>query len=108
MRAYFCGVPNRCCQGSDCILSSHLRKGQPKVHYTSEAAFKCHANWLVKELGYERRGNREFAMPNGGPIVVLTKKSRFGGELRGGKRAAGKRSNRLMPARFPGGLIASY
>jgi len=109
MRAYLCGVPIGHCQGSDAILSSHLRKEQPKVHYSTESAFKCHAKWLVNVLGYEQRGSREFAEPNGGYIVVLTKKSRFGGVLRAGKRVTGTKSKRFVPAgKFTGGLIASY
>ena len=108
MRAYFCGVPTHHCTGSDAVLSSHLRKEQPKIHHSTESAFKCHAKWLLSQ-GYERRGSREFAEPNGGYIVVLTKKSRFGGVLRAGKRVTGTKSKRFVPAgKFTGGLIASY
>lgn len=110
MRAYICGTPKQHCLGNECVLSSHMRKSpQPKVHATSEEAFKCHARYLVNVMGYERRGNREFSPPDGSEIVILTKKCRFGGELRGGKRSEkSSKGSRLMPRQFVGGMLSSY
>jgi len=109
MKFSICGVPVQHCSGSEAILSSHMRKmPQPKIHSSSESAFNCHARYLVDVLGYERRGSREFSPPDGGPIRVLTKKSRFGGGLRRGKSPDKKKGGRLMPEKFTGGLIASY
>jgi hypothetical protein len=82
-RAYMCGVPRDKCCGS----LSQGTQGMGKainVHSSPVEAFNCYANYLISQ-GYERIGSREFRPPNGGPIQVLTKKSRFGGMLRSGK-----------------------
>jgi len=78
-----------------------------KAHNSAPEAFKCHARYLIKVLGYEQVGSREFRPPDGGPILVLTKKCRFGGVLRKGK-GSGEGGNRVMPRRRLGGFIASY
>jgi hypothetical protein len=109
MKGYTCGVPKGHCSGGEPVLSHHLRKPPLKVHNSSVEAFRCHARWLVNVEGYERVGNREFVDPNDGRILVLTKKSRFGGVLRQGKRVeTSKKSKRLMPRQWTGGMIASY
>src|SRR5262245_26012836 len=91
-----CGVPPHECCGTSGGLSPGLSFGL-KSHATPEQAFECHRAWLLRQ-GYRQVGGREFESPHGG-VVVLTKKSRFGAPLRGGKE------NRSMPARFTGGTI---
>ena len=108
MQAFTCGVHEQHCTGGECVLSHHLRKQVVKVHNSPDAAFNCHARYLMNVLGYTRRGPREFAPPDGGPIRVLTKKSRFGGRLRGGKKPQGTKGRRVMPEFFTGGVVASY
>ena len=84
MRRYACGVPTSICQGAMTIVPRSL-KGM-KTHGSRMEAFRCRVAWLLAQ-GYTRIGGREFRPPGGiGPVMVLTKKSRFGGELRGGKR----------------------
>lgn len=94
---YFCGVPTDKCIGSLSQLSNGIRRN-PKTHSSPEQAFKCYAKYLLTQ-GYIQVGPREFASPNDGPILVLTKKSRFGARLRGGKGA------RYMPEKMLGGTI---
>ena len=53
----------------------------------------------MKIEGCKQIGPREFARPNDGPIVLLTKKIRFGARLRGGK------GDRFMSEKTPGGHI---
>jgi hypothetical protein len=88
-----------------------------RAHTSPEGAFNCHARHLVNDKGYEQIGPREFREPNGGPIRVLTKKSRFGGVLRGGKRGetggGGSTANRYNAKapygrRTKAGVISSY
>lgn len=52
----------------------------------------------LKAQGYIPVGAREFLTPGGGPVLVLSKKSKFGGRLRNGKLG-----ERLMPKR--GGIV---
>lgn len=76
----------------------HFRVDLPKglVYSGSKTeAFKCHVRWL-KAQGYTQIGSREFRPPDGGPVLVLPKKSKFGGLLRQGKSVDGK-SKRYMP-----------
>ncbi len=88
-RAYTCGVPTEYCSGNSTHLNAMLSGSKPKAHNQPEAAFDCHAKYLMDVEGYTRLSSREFVPKDGGPIRVLTKKSRFGGELRGGKRGEG-------------------
>jgi hypothetical protein len=105
-RMFTCGVPGEHCSGATVQTSAGIRGDVVYAHNTHEEAFKCRARYLVRVWGYQRVGQREFRPPDGGPILVLTKKSRFGGELRKGK--AVKDSGRVLPRMAPGGLVALY
>lgn len=95
---YSCGVLSEFCTGGLTQVSSGLKKSG-KTHSSPQEAFKCYARWLIRQ-GYKQVGPREFC--NGdGPILVLTKKSRFGSRLRGGK------GDRQIPSVTPGGHIIS-
>ena len=113
MNKYTCGVPKEYCNGSVApMFSSGIRKNLYKAHSSPQEAFNCHARYLVKVLGYERVGSREFVKGDE-PVRVLTKKSKFGGRLRGGKSGQGAtahRATRHMPddGAGTGGFIASY
>ena len=98
-----CGTPSEECTGAKAIMNNGWR-GALKAHSSSEDAFKCHANHLVK-LGFVQHGPREFINPEGGAIRVLTKKSHFGSPLRGGKEDKGKGGKRLVPKRKASGAI---
>lgn len=98
IRGYLCGVPDIYCRGSR--LTSDVQVQHTKVHGSRVEAFNCMARYLINQLGYSRIGPREF-FKEGEPVRVLTKKSRYGGELRKGKEV------RLMPKQFTGGLISS-
>jgi hypothetical protein len=91
-----CGVPVHECRGDAGGLSPGL--SGLKSHATAEEAFECYRAWLLRQ-GYRQIGSREFVPPGIGGIVVLTRKSRFGALLRGGKEG------RHMPALFAGGAI---
>ena len=57
-------------------------------------------------LGYKAVGSRAFSPPDGGPIVILTKKTRFGGRLRRGKsEGVGKGASRYIPVYRPSGVM---
>lgn len=45
-----------------------------KFHDSQEQALRCEQRYMVK-LGYTRVAPRDFAPPDGGPIVVLSKRS---------------------------------
>lgn len=79
-----------------------------KCHTTSEEAFNCHSYYLTHVQGYKRVGSREFSKP-GEARLILTKRSRFGGILRGGKPPSegGTRvaTNRATPKIRMGGVI---
>jgi len=112
VRMHTCGVPAIYCNGSPVTTSFGIR-GVTKAHNSTKEAFKCRARYLVKVLGYTKvgptgpLGAREFCPPDGGPILVLTKKCRFGGELRRGKGSE-QGASRVMPRRGLGGMISSY
>ena len=95
---YLCGVPDGNCVGSNCQASSGLKKSH-KMHGSPQEAHKCYAKYLISQ-GYKQVGPREFCKGDG-PIVFLTKKSRFGSRCRPGK------GSRYMPERFVGGCVVS-
>lgn len=80
-RIVLCPTPKADCSGSVKKMADTL--GLRKSHGTHAQAFECYRHYLLS-LGYVRRGPREFESPEG-PILVLTKRSRFGESLRPGK-----------------------
>lgn len=94
-----CGVPMEYCTGSNTSVSNGLKKSS-KIHSSPEDAHKCYGRYLIKE-GYKQVGSREYENPKTGYITVLTKKSKFGARLRGGK------ADRFMPEKMCGGHIIS-
>lgn len=100
MRMYACGVQKDKCCGST-IQSSH---GVPltKAHASSEEAFNCKRRSLLAD-GYEQVGSREFTKGDG-PILLLDRKSKFGGVMKRGKNEKGT-GKRFMPRLHPSGLI---
>jgi hypothetical protein len=91
-----CGVPAHECCGSRATLAPGL--SELKSHATPEQAFECYRAWLLRQ-GYRQIGSREFETPGQDGIVMLTRKSRFGAMLRGGKEG------RYMSDLFLGGTI---
>ena len=85
-----CGVPGHLCTGGHLITDQQFPTN--RAHSSHEDAFRCHVRWLIS-LGYKRVGQRELQPPDGGPIHLLQKKSRFGGLLVLGKE------KRFMPER---------
>ena len=101
-----CGVPALQCTGGSYITDQAL---SDKAHSSRLEAFKCMRKYLTKQ-GFTQIGPREFRPPDGGPIRVLTKKSRYGGLLRQGKsgeegRMGGSRFMPDMPKRRTQGTI---
>lgn len=86
-----CGVPKEFCQGGK--LTSDQSLGTNKVHRTHSEAFACYRRYLIEVKGFRQIGPRDFAPADGGPVWVLTKRSRFGARLR-----TGKEGSRHMPS----------
>lgn len=105
MYKVLCGVPADSCSGANTDVNARMESkgGGRKLHSSHEEAFKCHARFLVAQ-GYAQVGSREFQLEDG-PILVLTKKSRFGGRMRPGKSGEKGTSNRNMPVRGAGLVI---
>lgn len=92
--AVACGTPEGECNGYH--IPADNSKKYFQGHDSHEAAYRCYANYL-KRQGYQEHANREFHKP-GEPVIVLTKKSRFGLALRAGK------ADRMMTERGYGGI----
>lgn len=107
-RKYLCGVPREHCS-APLVAASAMMEGfdkRIKAHGSSEEAFRCMAHYLVNVVGAEQIGSREFRMPDseGGGVRVLTKKSRYGAEVR-----TGKYPSRYMPGGpHAGGIIVNH
>ena len=100
---YLCGTPSEHCGGTLGILSAAFKGKGTKQHNSPQEAMRCHGRYLVKVLGYEKLGSREFRDPKGGGIRVLTKPCRFGAKMR-----PGKEGQRNMPSRpRTGGTVVS-
>ena len=93
-----CGVPQEKCTGgllhTDQVFDTH------KAHSSHNDAFKCMRKHLLSS-GYIQVGGREF-QKDGGPVLVLTKKIRYGGRLRRGKTETGIKAQRFEPMRGSG------
>ncbi len=105
--AFLCGVPTLECLGSSIgsAMNSRLKHRVSKVHNSTKEAFNCYKKHLIRQ-GYTQVGPREFKPNDGGPIRVLTKKSRFGSSLRWGGRG-GDLKPRWQPRKRSGGTIIS-
>lgn len=99
-KMYACGTPDNDCTTTKIGASSGLKKSIC-AHGSPQKAFACHARHLLRQ-GFKQLGQREFEDPKTGYIRVLTKKSRFGSRLRGGKEG------RHMPStEATGGVVMS-
>lgn len=80
---YICGTPLEYCSGGSVLLPKY----SVKAHNSPEEAFACFRRYLIREMRYIAVAgcNRSFRPPDGGPVLVLTKKARYGGILRTGK-----------------------
>lgn len=95
---FLCGTPQSYCTGGQAQTSHGLKN--MKTHGSSLQAFNCYKSYLI-QTGYKQVGPRELCKDDG-PIVVLTKKSRFGARLRGAK------GDRQMPSTdATGGVVMS-
>lgn len=80
---YMCGVEKDLCTGTATPMNHGMGQGN-KTHTSPESAFSCMRKSLLVQ-GWTQLGSREFQPPGGGPIRILTKKTRFGGRMRNGK-----------------------
>lgn len=108
-KAVFCGTPRQFCCGSSVFMNAAWNPDgrsdkSGKVHRSHEEAFRCHAAYLVKNLGFVRVGSRGFAQDEESPIRILDKPSRFGAILRGGKTSE-KGGNRFTPRHGRGCVV---
>jgi hypothetical protein len=83
--AVICQTPDQHCGAAVVQVNARMGKSA-KAHGSSTEAFLCYKRYLVNVCGYTQIGGREFRPPDGGPILVLTKKIRYGARLRGGKQ----------------------
>jgi hypothetical protein len=95
---FLCGTPDQYCVGGKLQTDQHL--GHTKFHSSRMEAFKCHKNYLIKILGFKQElpdgrklGARE--LWTGDSIRILSKVSKFGGELRRGKSESHKTQRRM-------------
>ena len=83
-------------------MAARGQQGARKLHETPQGAYQCYARYLLAH-GYKQIGRREFEPVEGGPILVLTKKSKFGGMMRRGK--SDKAKNRVVAGGHHQGVI---
>ena len=91
--------PADACGGNTLPLNAGLGNRGIKAHGTREQAFSCQRRYLLSK-GYKQVGGTAFEAPDGGPILILTKKSKYGGKLR-----MGKANSRHMPDDRLGGIV---
>ena len=94
MQRTVCGTPKEHCSGAQ----YNVNKGMhiTRVHQTPQEAYACYAKYLTNQ-GYVAGDNREFRKA-GEPTIVLTKKCRFGAQVRGGK--GGEKGEKTKRAAF--------
>lgn len=102
---YLCGTPSKNCVAGTVIANNGLNKAC-KAHSSREDAFRCYVRYL-RSIGYTQLENdgRAFRPSDGGPVLVLNKKSKFGAELRPGKSGGDVKAKRFRPLRGAGTLI---
>lgn len=83
---FACGTPFSFCTGRSCLDQENGQYG--KRHSDIAGTKACQANYLIKQ-GYEKVGSNAFASPNGGPILVMS-----------------KRPQRLKPGKIKNGYMA--
>lgn len=94
---YLCQTPQDQCGGSHRAMNHGLENIKKRAHGSPSEAFRCHRRYLLAQ-GFTQVGGRDFSPPgNEGPVLVLTKKSRYGGKLRPGKTGQGEGSG--VPAK---------
>lgn len=94
-RKYLCGTPAKHCNGSLISTTSGLGKSI-LAHSSRVEAFKCYRRHKIDVEGYEMVGSRELRAPDGSGVLVMSKQSKFGSELRRGKNQDGN-GNRYQP-----------
>jgi len=55
------------------IVVAGVGKGRSKYHKTPIEIHRCFARYM-KAQGYEQLSRREYLSPNGGPIILISKK----------------------------------
>ena len=83
MNKWVCQTPTSHCSGGTGVVIPSLHG--LRLHQSPEDAFRCYARYLKHVRGYIQIGGREFSPPGGGPVEVLTRKSKYGARLRHGK-----------------------
>ena len=102
MYRILCGTPTDKCRGAATATNKGLRDSM-KMHSSRVEAFKCYRDYLVSQ-GYTQVCAREFQLTADAPILVLPKKSHFGGVLRTGKSDKTARGSRFIP-KHGGGIV---
>ena len=106
---YACGTPSAHCGAKKVSVSAGLTQtSQSRTHSTPEEAFRCHRAYLIDVEGYKMLDGRALSPPDDGPVRVLTKPSRFGARLRGGKGSRWMSNVKIKGDGRRAGNVASY
>ena len=80
-----CQTPVAHCTGSITPMAPALLG--LKTHSSHEEAFDCYVAYL-KKIGYRQIGAHEFVLFEDQPVLVVSKRSRYGARLRLGKEGS--------------------
>lgn len=104
-KRFACGTPSSNCTGGITQLSHGIETKLSRTHSYSDEAHRCHMRYLMS-LGCKPMGARELENPNTGAVLILSKKSKFGGKLKPGKKGKdGSKATRFMPNNQTGGVL---
>ena len=111
-RVVACPTPELHCSGGTMARNAGIRYEKIKFHQSHPESFRCYVRYLIRVKGYTRIPYmaRCFRPPDGGPVMMLTKKSKFGAAMRTGKKGEGgtTKASRWMPyTKGRSGLIIS-
>jgi hypothetical protein len=86
VKGYLCNTPV-----NDCTGSLNKNGGNHKIHTSRTEARQCYVRWLTKKQGYTRLKGTQFAPPDGGPVLLVTKQSKYGLRMKGeGQKGKGR------------------
>lgn len=102
---YACGV-HEDCTGERGALSSGLQGAGIRLHDSPESAFACMKASLLRQ-GYTQLDGRAFSPPDSGEVRILTRPSKFGARLQGGKGRRWMSNAKARGRKARGGIVVS-
>ena len=76
-KMYVCNTPF-----NDCTGGNNKNGGKRKLHSSRAEAFRCYTRWL-KSQGYTQLKPTQYAPPDGGPVLLISKPSKYGLRMKG-------------------------